>query len=140
MKNVNRSKRMLDLQQSKKFATFSKKKVTRKRKKNIDKFKKTYEGVLNLGNEMPKALFIIGLKRGKTALKEAKDLNIPIIAICNTDGDPDLINYLIPGNDHTEKSVSFLVNKVTEIIRESKLRRSNRLSIEESDNAEETTK
>lgn len=140
MKNINRLKRTFDLQQSKKFAVFSKKKITRQRKKNIDKFKKTYEGVLNLGSEMPKALFIVGLKRGKTAIKEAKDLNIPIIAICNTDGDPDLIDYLIPGNDHTEKSVSFLVNKVAEIIRESKLRRSNRLSVEESDNAEETKK
>ncbi len=95
---------------------------------------------MSLDDEQPNALFIIGLKRGKTAIKEARNLNIPIIAVCNTDGDPDLIDYLIPGNDHNASSVSFLINKVAEVIRESKLKRSARLSTEENDNAEEETK
>ncbi|CAJ0649505.1 15726_t:CDS:2 [Entrophospora sp. SA101] len=42
-------------------------------------------------------LFIIGLKKEKTAIREAKRLNIPIMAICNTSADPDLVDYVIPG-------------------------------------------
>lgn len=129
---------MIALQQSERFATLSKKKQSEIEKK-INKSKKIYEGVLDLV-ERPNALFIIGLKKEATAVREAKMQNIPVIAICNTDGNPDLIEYLIPGNDYTEKSVAFLVDKVAEIIRESKLRRNARISAEEKDAAEETKK
>jgi small subunit ribosomal protein S2 len=119
---------MLTLQKSERFASFSKKKRSEMEKK-INKSKKIYEGVLDLV-EKPNVLFIIGLKKEKTAVKEAKRMNIPVIAICNTDADPDLVDYLIPGNDYTEKSVFFLVNKVTEIIQESKLKSNSRLATE----------
>jgi small subunit ribosomal protein S2 len=69
-------------------------------------------------------LFIIGLKKEKTALKEAKDSHTPVLAICNTSGDPDLIDYVILGSDWNKKSVSYLVNAVAEIIRKSKLKKS----------------
>jgi len=121
---------MIVLQQSEKFATLSKKEQSEIEKK-INKSKKVYEGVLNLP-EKPNVLFIVRLNKEATATREAKRLNIPIIAICNTDGDPDLVEYLIPGNDYSEKSVSFLINKLAEIINESKLRKSARLSAEES--------
>ena len=69
-------------------------------------------------------LFIIGLKKEKTALKEAKDSHTPVLAICNTSSDPDLVDHVILGNDWNKKSVNFLVNAVAEIIRKSKLRKS----------------
>ncbi|CAJ0898638.1 6859_t:CDS:2 [Entrophospora sp. SA101] len=70
-------------------------------------------------------LFIIGLKKEKTAIREAKRLNIPIMAICNTSADPDLVDYVIP------------VNAVAEVIRESKLRKDAELTAEESKSPEE---
>lgn len=141
-RNISRLKKIFALQQNKKFTAFSKKKTARNQKKIINRFWKTYEGASDFNNEMPNVLFVIGLKKGKVAIKEAKSMNIPVIAICNTDADPDLIDYLVPGNDYTEKSVSFLVNKIAEVIRESKLRRNARLSAEENnnDNTEEKTK
>src|SRR3954447_19967554 len=129
---------MIALQQSEKFATLSKKEQSETEKKN-NKSKKIYEGVLDL-SEKPNVLFIVRLKKEATAVREAKRLNIPVIAICNTDGDPDLVEYLIPGNDYSEKSVTFLVNKVAEIIRESKSRKNARLSAEENSDATERRK
>src|SRR5688572_7393791 len=100
---------MMVLQQSEQFATLSKKEQAEIEKK-ISKAQKIYEGVLNLYKK-PNVLLVIGTKKEATAIREAKRLNIPVIAICNTDADPDLIDYLIPGNDYTEKSVAFLINK-----------------------------
>ncbi|CAH1759190.1 15284_t:CDS:2 [Entrophospora sp. SA101] len=82
------------------------------------------------GEKRPNVLlFIIGLKKEKTAIREAKRLNIPIMAICNTSADPDLVDYVIP--------VEYLVNAVAEVIRESKLRKDAELTAEESKSPEE---
>lgn len=87
---------------------------------------------------IPNALFIIGLNKEKTATKEARRMGIPIISICNTNSDPSLIDCLILGNDRSEKSVNFLVSKVAEVIRESKLKRSVKLPEGEDNNEVET--
>ncbi|CAG8804731.1 8225_t:CDS:1 [Racocetra persica] len=138
---IKHLKDLLYFQKSEKFASLSKKRQA-ELEKEITKLKEVYEGVLDLlkydclftsPREEKRSkilLFIIGLKKEKTALKEAKSLNIPVIAICNTDGDPDLIDYLILGNDYTESSVAFLIDKVAEIIRESKLKKDAGLSTE----------
>lgn len=83
--------------------------------KRRNKLNSIYEGVINL-QKKPSALFIIGLDKEKTAFREAKKIGIPVIAICNTNCDPRLVDYVIPGNDRDEKSISFFANLVTETI------------------------
>jgi len=85
-------------------------------------------------------LFIIGLKKEKTAIREAKRLNIPIMAICNTSADPDLVDYVIPGNDWKASSVEYLVNAIAEVIHESKLRKDAELTAEENESPKEAKK
>ncbi|CAI2167584.1 8022_t:CDS:2 [Funneliformis geosporum] len=87
--------------------------------KRRNKLQGIYEGVTNL-YQKPDALFIIGLNKEKTAFKEAKKVGIPVIAVCNTNCNPNSVDYVIPGNDENTKSVSFFASLVAEAIMESK--------------------
>ena len=99
------------------------KKLIKKEQVNLEKrrnkLQSIYEGVVNL-YQKPDALFIIGLNKEKTAFKEAKKVGIPVIAVCNTNCNPGLVDYVIPGNDENTKSVSFFANLVADAIIESK--------------------
>ena len=64
--------------------------------KRRDKLHGIYEGVISC-DRPPEVLFIIGLEREKTAVKEAKKLGIPVIAVCNTNCNPHLVDYVLPG-------------------------------------------
>ncbi|CAG8573657.1 4755_t:CDS:2, partial [Scutellospora calospora] len=87
--------------------------------KRRNKLQSIYEGVVNLYRQ-PDALFIIGLNKEKTAFKEAKKVGLPVIAVCNTNCNPRLVDYVIPGNDESVKSVTFFVNLVADAISEIK--------------------
>ncbi|CAJ0631504.1 13030_t:CDS:2 [Entrophospora sp. SA101] len=83
--------------------------------KRRNKLQNIYEGVINL-YQQPDALFIIGLNKEKTAFREAKKIGIPVIAVCNTNCNPRLVDYVIPGNDESVKSVTFFANLVADSI------------------------
>jgi len=87
--------------------------------KRRNKLQSIYEGVINLYRQ-PDALFIIGLNKEKTAFKEAKKVGIPVIAVCNTNCNPALVDYVIPGNDENIKSITFFANLVADSINEVK--------------------
>ena len=67
-------------------------------------------------DKLPGCLFIVDVKREEIAVKEANRLDIPIVAICDTNADPDLIAYPIPGNDDAIRSVRLLTSLITESI------------------------
>jgi len=87
--------------------------------KRRNKLQSIYEGVAGLGKP-PEVLFIIGLQEEKTAFKEAKSNRppIPVIAVCNSDCNPKLVDYVLPGNDRGTKSISFFAKLVAEAILE----------------------
>ena len=87
--------------------------------KRRNKLQNIYEGVVNL-YQKPDALFIVGLNKEKTAFKEAEKMGVPVIAVCNTNCNPSLVDYVIPGNDENAKSISFFANLVAEAIMEAK--------------------
>jgi small subunit ribosomal protein S2 len=79
------------------------------------KLQSIYEGVISC-QRPPEVLFIIGLEHEKTAVKEAKKLGIPVIAVCNTNCNPHLVDYVLPGNDEEKAAISFFANLVAEAI------------------------
>lgn len=87
--------------------------------KRRNKLHNIYEGVINLYRQ-PDALFIIGLNKEKTAFKEANKIGIPVIAVCNTNCNPRLVDYVIPGNDENVKSITLFANLVADAIIEAK--------------------
>lgn len=93
-------------------------------KKEVSRLTKEREKLLNdLGGirdmvGLPDVVFIIDPKREEIAVKEARKLGIPIIAIVDTNCDPEFIDYPIPGNDDALKSIRFITSLLTESILE----------------------
>ncbi|HDH31768.1 MAG TPA: 30S ribosomal protein S2 [Candidatus Wolfebacteria bacterium] len=83
--------------------------------RNIDRMKKMFIGLEDL-TRLPDVLFVIdtSIKGHMTAIREAKIMKIPIIGIIDSDDDPDLIDYMIPANDHAKTSIEWVVNKIKE--------------------------
>lgn len=88
-------------------------------KKEIQDFKEEqknllnmYEGVQNL-SRLPEAIFVIDSHNEKTAVAEAVRKKIPVIAIMDTNANPDLIDYPVPANDDSYKSIDLLIKTIT---------------------------
>jgi len=75
----------------------------------IDELNVKYGGIKNL-NGKPGAIFVIDVIGDLNAIKEAKTLGIPVIAVVDTNADPSLIDYVIPGNDDAIKGVQLLLD------------------------------
>ncbi len=72
-------------------------------------------GIKNM-NGLPGALFIVDPRKEKIAVAEAKKLNIPIVAIVDTNCDPDEVDYVIPGNDDAIRAVKLIAGTIANAI------------------------
>lgn len=81
--------------------------------KKIIKFEAELGGIAKL-DQLPDAVFIIDTNAEKTAVAEANRINIPIIGICDTNCNPQPINYPIPGNDDASKSIKILSEAIAD--------------------------
>ena len=86
--------------------------------KEIEKLTKSLGGIKNM-NRLPDAMFVVDPQKEHLAVKEARKLNIPVIAIVDTNCDPDLIDFIIPGNDDAIKSVKLLTSKIADAVTDS---------------------
>jgi small subunit ribosomal protein S2 len=66
--------------------------------------------------QLPDAVIIIDTPREQNAVNEAKRLNIPIVAIVDTNADPDMIDYPIPGNDDAIRAIRIVLQKLVDAI------------------------
>ena len=85
--------------------------------KELERMGKRYSGVISM-EEFPQCIYIIDPKREIACVREANKLSIPIIALIDTDADPEVIDYPIPGNDDAIKSVRFITSCLVEAIQE----------------------
>jgi small subunit ribosomal protein S2 len=98
-------------------------------KKEQSKLEKVYRKLQkNLGgikamDELPGSLFIIDSSKEEIAIQEARKMGIPIVAVVDTNGDPENVNYPIPGNDDAVRAIELFVSKVAESIVEGKKNR-----------------
>lgn len=84
-----------------------------------DKLARNLDGIRDMPG-LPGVVFIVDLKKEHIALAEARKLNIPIVAIVDTNCDPDLVDYVVPGNDDAIRSIKLLSFKLAEAICEVK--------------------
>ncbi len=87
-----------------------------------DKLKKVLGGIAEL-SRLPAALFVIDIKREHIAVKEALKLNIPIVAMVDTNSNPELVDYPIPSNDDAWKSIQAITGYVSKAIEEGLMER-----------------
>ncbi len=83
------------------------------------KLSRNLEGVKNM-NRLPGALFVVDAKKEKIAVAEANKLGIPVVAIVDTNADPDIITVPIPGNDDAIRSVSLITAALCDTIKEAR--------------------
>lgn len=88
-------------------------------KKKTEKYAKYFSGIRTM-KELPKVIILTDPEINKIAIKEARNLGIPVIAICNTNANPDLVDYVIPANNHSIKSVYLLVGLLCDAVAEAK--------------------
>ena len=81
----------------------------------IEKLEKFIGGIENM-NKIPSALFIVDPRKERIAVQEAKKLGIPIIAIVDTNCDPDEIDAVIPGNDDAIRAVKLIANTIAQAV------------------------
>jgi len=106
-------------QQSGSFALRPKKEVV-KLEKAMGQLRWTLEGIKSMGS-LPAALFIIDTVKEQTAVMEANRLGIPVIAIVDTDCNPDEVDYVIPGNDDSIRAIALITRKISDAILEGRL-------------------
>ena len=85
----------------------------------IAKLEKYLGGVKEM-KKLPGALFVVDSRKEKNAIAEARKLNIPIVAIVDTNCDPDEIDYVIPGNDDAIRAVKLIAGKMADAVLEGK--------------------
>src|SRR3990167_9585015 len=114
-KSIERMKEIERMSQNPAIWDNLKKKEIASLTKEKEKFFRNLNGIRDMTRH-PDAVFIIDPKLEEIAVKEARKLGIPIIAIIDTNCDPDLIDYPVPGNDDALKSVRFLTSLVADSI------------------------
>ena len=83
----------------------------------MGRLEKNLSGIKEM-KKLPGALFIVDPRKERIAVAEARKLNIPIVAIVDTNCDPDEIDYVIPGNDDAIRAVKLLTAKMADAILE----------------------
>lgn len=81
----------------------------------IQSLGKVVGGIESMGR-LPQALFIIDIKKEKTALSEARKKNIPVVGVVDTNSNPKLVDYPIPANDDASKSIAYLADAIAAAI------------------------
>ena len=128
-RRIARLKQLRAMQEDGTFDLLPKKEVI-KLNLEIEKLEKFMGGIKDM-TEMPGALFIVDPRNERIAVSEAKKLNIPIVAIVDTNCDPDEIDYVIPGNDDAIRAVKLIAGAMANAVIEGREGRMGAAAVEE---------
>jgi small subunit ribosomal protein S2 len=117
-KRVFRLKELERMEAEGAFEVLSKKEVA-KLKNEWERLERFLGGIKDM-DKLPGAVFIVDPRKEKIAVAEARKLNIPVVAIVDTNCDPDEIDYVIPGNDDAIRAVRLISAKIADAVLESK--------------------
>jgi len=143
-KSIDRLKELEEMKRDGSFGRYTKKEAMRM-EKELAKLERSLGGIKDM-DELPSALFIVDTMKERIAVNEGKKLGIPIVAVVDSNGDPDDIDYVIPGNDDAIRSIRLLTSIIADACteghkqREEKLRAEEELEIKKEAELEEITK
>jgi len=102
-----------DLEKEKKSDDWGKytKKEKHDKEQELDKLERKFAGIKDI-DSLPEVLFVIDPELHQTALREAQRLDIPVIAVLDTDDNPEKVQYPIPANDSAKSSIDYILSKV----------------------------
>ncbi|MCK4249574.1 MAG: 30S ribosomal protein S2 [Candidatus Omnitrophica bacterium] len=111
-KSMARLKKLKQMKEDGSFDNLTKKEISALSKETA-RLEKNIGGIVDM-KKTPDVMFVVDPKREKNAIKEAIKLEIPVIALIDTNGNPDEIDYPIPGNDDAIKSISLIVSAMAQ--------------------------
>jgi small subunit ribosomal protein S2 len=114
------------------------KKEAMKLSKEMGRLQKLLGGIKDM-TELPGALFVIDIKREQLAVNEAKKLGIPIVAVVDTNCNPEEVDYVIPGNDDAIRAIKLFCSKIANGVIEGKRIHEETLNAEADKDSEEVT-
>ena len=117
-KSIDRLYQLQKMEEDGTFELLPKKEVMKLRKE-MEKLEKNFGGIKEM-KDMPGAMFVVDPRKEKIAIAEAKRLNIPVVAIVDTNCDPEEVDYVIPGNDDAIRAVKLIVECIANAVLEAK--------------------
>ena len=142
-KSIDRYKEMLGVvSDEERVAEFSKKELSRINR-SIEKYSKSLDGLKEM-TKLPDAVFVLDVNRETIAVQEARRLGIPVIAVVDSNCDPNAVDHVIPGNDDSMRAIQLYFGRVADACAEGEALRNERLQSkaaeEEQARAEEAEK
>jgi small subunit ribosomal protein S2 len=133
---AGRVKRMVELRSMQRAGDFENmpKREALRHSRELEKLDRNLSGIANL-DRVPDAIFVIDTKKEHIAVTEARKLGLPVVAVVDTNCDPDVIDYVIPGNDDAIRSGALLCRLIADAVTEGRFIRANRPVITRSSNA-----
>lgn len=113
-KRIDRLNQLEGMEQNGMFEVLPKKEVIKLRSE-MEKLEKYLGGIKNM-KKLPGAMFIVDPRKERNAILEARKLGIPVVAIVDTNCDPDEVDYVIPGNDDAIRAVKLIAAKIADAI------------------------
>ena len=113
---LKRLKELREMERSGAFEFLPKKEVLRLRHEK-EKLERNLSGIQDM-ERLPEAVYVIDTKREHIAVKEARKLGIPVVAIVDTNCDPDEVDYIIPGNDDAIRSCALVTKVIADAVQE----------------------
>lgn len=115
---LERMKEIERMKEDGKFELFPKKERL-KMEKEYERLNKFFRGIKDM-EDIPDVVYVVDPVKEEIAVKEARRLSIPVVALIDTNGDPEMVDYPIPGNDDAIKSISFITKIVADTVIEGK--------------------
>ena len=112
--SINRLNTLTKMAEDGTFDMLPKKEAAALQKEMAD-LERNYGGIKNM-NDLPSAIFVVDTKKEANAVKEAKKLGIPVIAIVDTNCDPDDADYIIPGNDDAIRAIKLISSVLADAV------------------------
>jgi len=124
---AGRVKRMVELRAMQRAGDFENmpKREALRHSRELEKLDRNLSGIANL-DRVPDAIFVIDTKKEHIAVTEARKLGLPVVAVVDTNCDPDVIDYVIPGNDDAIRSGALLCRLIADAVTEGRFIRANR--------------
>lgn len=135
-KSIERLKKLDTMKEDGTYSLLTKKEVTAYEKERL-KLEKNLSGIKEM-TELPGVVFVIDPKKEKIAVSEARKLSIPVVAVVDTNCDPDEIDHVIPGNDDAIRAITLFTSKMADAVIEGR-ETMEKLLAEEAEKAEQET-
>ena len=111
-KSINRLKELETMKREGTLSRYTKKEALQMEKEMV-KLEKNLGGIKNM-DDIPGAVFVVDPKKEHIAVREARKLGVPVVAIADTNCDPDEIDYIIPGNDDAIRAIRLVCSKIAD--------------------------